>query len=69
MIYTTLGPNPQRTNILPVELEDNAPERVGTGTRHACELLVHPEHALPPLPKAGGKTARRGGLDPESAGL
>ncbi len=49
VIYTTLGPDPRRTSILPVVLEDREPERIGTGARHACELLVHPEHSLPPV--------------------
>ncbi len=47
VIYTTLGPDPQRGRILPVALPDNPPDHIGDGGRHPCELLVHPEQALP----------------------
>jgi hypothetical protein len=70
VIYTTLGPDPQRARIVPVGLEDRRPERIGAGARHACELLVHPEQTLPPAAQAAGRTP---GLaadgDPGSADL
>jgi hypothetical protein len=46
VIYTTLGPDPQRANILPVQLPDRPPARIGE-SRHPCEILVHPEESLP----------------------
>jgi hypothetical protein len=67
VIYTTLGPDPQRTSILPVAFEDREPERIGAGARHACELLVHPEHTLPPLAKEAGQAPGMGEVDPGSA--
>ncbi len=69
VIYTTLGPDPRRTSILPVLLEDRAPERVGTGPRHACELLVHPEHSLPPVADAADKAPSSMEIDPGSSDL
>ena len=47
IIYTTLGPDPRRATILPVQFDDRQPERIGTEGRHPCELLVHPEERLP----------------------
>jgi TraM recognition site of TraD and TraG/Type IV secretion-system coupling protein DNA-binding domain len=69
VIYTTLGPDPQRASVVPVELEDRAPERIGTGGRHPCELLVHPEHDLPPIAPAASDAPRLGDFDPGSADL
>jgi Type IV secretion-system coupling protein DNA-binding domain len=69
VIYTTLGPDPQRANVIPVALEDRAPERIGTGNRHPCELLVHPEHSLPPIVYAATDNPRLGEADPGSADL
>jgi hypothetical protein len=69
VIYTTLGPDPQRASVVPVELEDRAPERIGTGGRHPCELLVHPEHDLPPIAPAASDAPRLGDVDPGSADL
>ena len=53
IIYTTLGPDPRRTSIVPVEFEPTKPERVSAGLRHACELSVHPEKRLPAAAGAG----------------
>jgi hypothetical protein len=53
IIYTTLGPDPRRTSIVPVEFDPTEPERVGAGLRHACELSVHPEKRLPAAAGAG----------------
>jgi hypothetical protein len=53
IIYTTLGPDPRRTSIVPVEFDPTEPERVGAGLRHACELSVHPEKRLPASAGAG----------------
>ena len=69
VIYTTLGPDPQRASVIPVALEDRAPERIGTGGRHPCELLVHPEHSLPPIVGAASDAPRLGDVDPGSADL
>ena len=69
VIYTTLGPDPQRASVIPVALEDRAPERIGTGGRHPCELLVHPEHSLPPIVAAASDAPRLGDVDPGSADL
>jgi len=69
VIYTTLGPYPRRTSILPVLLEDREAERVGTGPRHACELLVHPEHSLPPIVDAEPEARSSMEIDPGSSDL
>ncbi len=47
IIYTTLGPDPRRAGIVPVQFIDHQPERIGTIGRHHCELSVHPEEGLP----------------------
>jgi TraM recognition site of TraD and TraG len=67
IIYTTLGPDPRRTTIVPVELDPTEPERVGAGPQHPCELSVHPEERLPAAAAdgAGGKDAM--GPDPHAA--
>jgi hypothetical protein len=67
VIYTTLGPDPQRASVFPVALEDRSPERIGRGSRHHCELLVHPEQSLPPIVEAASDAPRRGEADPGSA--
>lgn len=46
IIYTTLGPEPRRATILPVELDHREPERIGRGALHPCELRVHPQERL-----------------------
>ena len=46
IIYTTLGPDPRRATIVPVEFDAREPERIGDGARHRCELCVHPEERL-----------------------
>jgi len=53
IIYTTLGPDPHRTSIVPVEFDPTEPERVGVGQRQACELSVHPEERLRAAAGAG----------------
>ncbi|MFZ1996536.1 MAG: type IV secretion system DNA-binding domain-containing protein [Solirubrobacteraceae bacterium] len=69
VIYTTLGPEPQRAPILPVELEECPPQRVGTGPKHACELLVHPEDTLPSIAQAAQQSPGLNEIDPGSADL
>jgi hypothetical protein len=69
VIYTTLGPDPRRARIVPVELEDRTAQRMGSGARHACELLVHPEHTLPPSTDVGRQAPQRGDADSGSADL
>lgn len=58
VIYTTLGPDPQRTAILPVALDPAEPEPIGAFAPHACELHVHPEQTLPPVVEAAGQRPR-----------
>jgi TraM recognition site of TraD and TraG len=62
IIYTTLGPAPRRSIIVPVEFDSSEPERIGAATRHACELSVHPEDRLP---AAAGARASGGDLGPD----
>ncbi len=69
VIYTTHGPDPLRTSILPVELDDCHPERIGAGPRHACELPVHPELSLPPLVEAADEGPSSAEIDPGSKDL
>ena len=64
VIYTTLGPDPLRTSILPVELDERQPERIGAGPRHACELPVHPELSLPSVVDAAGEGPSSAKIDP-----
>jgi hypothetical protein len=47
VIYTTLGPDPQRASILPARLPANTPQRIRHGDRHPAEIPVHPEETLP----------------------
>ena len=47
VIYTTLGPDPERASILPARLPADNPNRIGHGDRHAAEIAVHPEETLP----------------------
>ena len=47
VIYTTLGPDPERASILPARLPADTPHRIGDGDRHAAEIAVHPEETLP----------------------
>ena len=50
VIYTPLAGEPARAQILPVELAENEPARIDpAGSRHACEVGVHPEDSLPDL--------------------
>ncbi|MDQ2894082.1 MAG: TraG/TraD/VirD4 family protein [Actinomycetota bacterium] len=59
IIYTTLGPEPQRASILAGHVPPDIPNRIGHGNRHAAEIRVHPEETLPMAvnhtpPHAGG---------------
>jgi hypothetical protein len=47
VIYTTLGPDPERASILPARLPSNDPNRIGHGDQHPAEIPVHPEETLP----------------------
>lgn len=67
IIYTTLGPDPRRATILPVELDPSEPERVGAGSQHPCELSVHPEERLPAAAGAEAGSDRPLGPDPRAA--
>jgi TraM recognition site of TraD and TraG/Type IV secretion-system coupling protein DNA-binding domain len=66
VIYTTLGPDPRRATIIPVEFDEHEPERIGTGLRHPCEVLVHPEQSLPATGSSGSDTDGEMGPDPVS---
>jgi hypothetical protein len=60
VIYTPIAGDPAIAHILPVHLTDGAPARIDhDGSRHACEVAVHPEDSLPDLAPAG-----RDSLDP-----
>jgi type IV secretory system conjugative DNA transfer VirD4/TraG family protein len=67
IIYTTLGPDPRRATILPVELDSREPERIGAGVRLSCELRVHPEERLPAATGAAVDGNAPMGHDPHSA--
>jgi hypothetical protein len=69
IIYTTFGPDPRRTTIVPVEFDQRDPERIGAGTRHACEVRVHPEDSLPATGSSGSGADASMGPDRGSAGL
>jgi hypothetical protein len=69
IIYTTLGPDPRRATIVPVEFDEHQPERIGAGPRHPCEVLVHPEERLPATGSDGGNAENSMGPDPESSEL
>jgi hypothetical protein len=47
VIHTTLGPAPSRAPILRVALAERNPDRIPDGPEHACEMLCHPDLALP----------------------
>ena len=66
IIYTTLGPNPRRATILPVQFDDRPPDRIGTAGRHTCELSVHPEERLPPAASSAPEGEAPMGPDPHS---
>jgi TraM recognition site of TraD and TraG len=66
IIYTTLGPDPRRAIILPVEFGHEEPGRIGAGSMHPCELRVHPEERLPPASGALSGGDQPMGPDPGS---
>jgi hypothetical protein len=68
IIYTTLGPDPRRATVVPVDFDARNPERIGDDRRHPCELCVHPEERLPAALAAAG-TDERFGPDPKSGQL
>jgi hypothetical protein len=47
VIYTTLGPEPERATILPAEFPATRPTCIGEGEKHHAEISVHPEETLP----------------------
>jgi hypothetical protein len=47
VIYTTLGPDPERASILADQLPAAHPARIATGEKHPTETSVHPEETLP----------------------
>ncbi len=65
--YTTLGPDPRRATILPVQFDDLQPERIGTARRHPCELSVHPEERLPAAAGSAPEGEPPMGPDPHSS--
>jgi hypothetical protein len=70
IIYTTVDGRPRRARVLRTRLPEAAPERIGTGERHACEIEVHPASSIeqlsahddtpepPSEPPATGRTRR-----------
>jgi hypothetical protein len=69
VIYTTLGPDPRRATVVPVEFDLCVPERIGDGLPHPCELRVHPEErVVAPIQWVEGE-ARLNGPDPGAADL
>jgi len=66
VIYNVHGPDPARAAILPVALTDQEPERIGTGARHECEVLVHPEETLPAVALAGEQAPPSSHSDPRA---
>jgi len=67
VIYTPLGGDPARTEILPFRLPDNPPERIDqAGDRHRCEAAVHPEQTLPDRAAGRGRQPTAGEFDPDS---
>jgi hypothetical protein len=60
VIYTPIAGNPAAAHILPFSLVGSSPKRIDqNGSRHACEVAVHPEDSLPDLAGPG-----RDALDP-----
>ncbi|MHB1570607.1 MAG: TraM recognition domain-containing protein, partial [Solirubrobacteraceae bacterium] len=62
IIHSTLGDTPQRTQVLQARFPDAAPERIGNGERHACEIVVHPARTLgevKPIDKPPAPAKRR----------
>jgi hypothetical protein len=58
VIYTPLAGDPMRTPIQPVTLPAREPVRIDQeAARHACEVLVHPEDALPDRAPEGSSSA------------
>ena len=48
VIYTPLAGDPVRAPIRPLTLPEKQPQRIDQhAARHPCEVLVHPEDALP----------------------
>ena len=47
VIYTTLGPDPERASMLAVHPPADDPQRIEDGERHPVEMCVHPEETLP----------------------
>jgi TraM recognition site of TraD and TraG/Type IV secretion-system coupling protein DNA-binding domain len=47
VIYTTLGPEPQRATVLPARLPAVQPTRIADNKKHPTEISVHPEETLP----------------------
>jgi TraM recognition site of TraD and TraG len=64
VIYTTLGPNPRRTAILPARLPLGQPQAIASDVRDLCEIEVHPEGTVAPTRRC---SAAVGELDLEDA--
>jgi len=47
VIYTPIAGDPARARIVPYELPDATPARIGAGPRSQCEVTVYPDLALP----------------------
>ena len=64
IIYTTLGPEPQRAIVLAAHLPDGQPTRI-QGARHAAEIPVHPEETLAATDRH--QSVARDGIDIDQA--
>ena len=70
VIYTPFAGDPAIANIEPFVLPQQTPARIDpTGRRHACEIAVHAENALPDLAPTPGEENHEGlrnqEIDPE----
>ena len=67
VIYTPLAGDPVRTPIRPVTLPAREPVRIDqAAARHACEVLVHPEDALPDRAPESFPNAPSDEIDPDT---
>jgi hypothetical protein len=67
IVHTTLGPDPVRADIFRTVLPDRAPARIGNGTKHACEIALHPEDSLKTSDSEGGHPVGDDAKLPDSA--
>jgi hypothetical protein len=68
VIYTTLGPEPERASILPALLPAVDPVRIGQADQHPAEIPVHPEDTLPAAVRGDRQAPAASELEPDDAG-